>query len=235
MTYRADEDFVMHLAAGGAGQAIRPGDLRSGGSVTRHWSTTPADDAEGEGEIPFVAHTLFDVHKAGSDCVRASSVLLPYRSLPGACDNAGIASDNALPVADIDGSSSSLSAQALASAGLSPGAVVTYDGVDFTWPDAVPGDHDNIVCSDRMVLLTGSGSRLVRGERGGGRGGAVPAHRHGPRRQPGQPLHLRSRSAGQGAGLPGTAAGQRRPGVRDSHPARIRHDGRVTARQEGRR
>lgn len=61
MTYRA---------AGSAGQAIRLGDLRCGGSVTRHWSTTPADDAEGE--IPFVAPTLFDVHKAGSDCVRDS-------------------------------------------------------------------------------------------------------------------------------------------------------------------
>ncbi|WP_406443372.1 beta-glucosidase [Streptomyces sp. NBC_00631] len=151
---------VMYLAAGGARRAIRLGDLRSGTSVTRHWSTTLADDAEGE--ISFIAHTLFDVHRAGSDCVRAaSSVLLPYRSLPGAFDNAGIASDDALTVADIDGSGSSLSAQALASAGLSPGAVVTCDGVDFTWPDTVPGSHDNAVCSGQTVLLSGSGSRLV--------------------------------------------------------------------------
>ncbi|MEV5954759.1 beta-glucosidase [Streptomyces sp. NPDC051987] len=151
---------VLYLAAGGSARAIPLGDLRSGASVTRRFRTTLAADAEGE--VPFLAHALFDVHRSGSDCVRASSsALLPYRSLPGAFDNAGIASDDALTVANIDGSASSLSAQALASAGLTPGAVVTYDGVDFTWPGTAPGNHDNVVCSGQTVLLSGSGSRLA--------------------------------------------------------------------------
>jgi len=148
---------VLYLAVDDTGRQSALGRLAPGGSVTRTWETRLADDAEGR--VAFTAHALFDVHKDGSDCTRAtSSVLLPYRSLPGAFDNAGIASDEALTVADIDGSRSSLSAEALASVGLAPGASVTYDGTTFTWPDTEPGNKDNVVCSGQTVLLSGSGS-----------------------------------------------------------------------------
>ncbi|MEV1065145.1 beta-glucosidase [Streptomyces sp. NPDC050263] len=150
---------VLHLAVDGAGKPDSLGSLAPGRSVTRTWRTRLAEDAEGR--IVFTAHALFDVHRHGSDCTRASSsVLLPYRSLPGAFDNAGIASDDALTVANIDGSNSSLSAEALASVGLTPGATATYDGVPFTWPDTRPGSKDNVVSSGQTVLLSGSGSRL---------------------------------------------------------------------------
>lgn len=151
---------VLYLAVNGTGRPSALGRLAPGGSATRTWRTRLADDAEGE--VSFTAHALFDVGPGSSDCTRASSsVLLPYRSLPGAFDNAGIASDDALTVADIDGSASSLSAQALAAAGLTPGAAVTYNGVTFTWPDTRPGNLDNVICSGQTVLLSGSGSRLA--------------------------------------------------------------------------
>jgi len=150
---------VLYLAVDDTEEPDSLGSLAPGRSVTRTWQTRLADDAEGR--IVFTAHALFDVHRHGSDCTRASSwVLLPYRSLPGAFDNAGIASDDALTVANIDGSNSSLSAEALASVGLTPGATVTYDGVPFTWPDTRPGSKDNVVSSGQTVLLSGSGSRL---------------------------------------------------------------------------
>ncbi|MEU3340571.1 beta-glucosidase [Streptomyces sp. NPDC002144] len=150
---------TLYLAVNGSGKQDSLGSLAPGRSVTRTWRTRLSDDAEGL--ISFTAHALFDVHRHGSDCTRAtSSVLLPYRSLHGAFDNAGIASDNALTVADIDGSHSSLSAEALASVGLTPGASVTYDGVTFTWPDTAPGNLDNVVSAGQTVLLSGSGSRL---------------------------------------------------------------------------
>ncbi|MBW8738779.1 MAG: beta-glucosidase [Streptomyces turgidiscabies] len=150
---------VLYLAVGGTGTGAGLGTLAPGRSVTRTWRTRIADDAEGR--IVCTAHALFDVHRHGSDCTRAtSSVLLPYRSLRGAFDNAGIASDDALTVADIDGSKSSLSAEALASAGLAPGAEVTYGGVPFTWPDTRPGSKDNAVAAGQTVRLSGSGSRL---------------------------------------------------------------------------
>ncbi|MET7781984.1 beta-glucosidase [Streptomyces sp. NPDC005388] len=150
---------VLYLAVGDTGNPDSLGGLAPGRSVTRTWRTRLADDAEGR--VVFTAHALFDVHRHGSDCTRASSsVLLPYRSLPGAFDNAGIASDEALTVANIDGSNSSLSAEALASVGLAPGAEVTYDGVTFTWPDTAPGNLDNVVSAGQTLLLSGSGSRL---------------------------------------------------------------------------
>ncbi|MFJ9250652.1 beta-glucosidase [Streptomyces sp. NPDC101776] len=150
---------VLYLAVDDTGEPADLGRLAPGRSVTRTWRTRLADDAEGR--IVFTAHALFDVHRHGSDCTRAgSSVVLPYRSLPGAFDNAGIASDDALSVADIDGSNSSLSAEALASVGLTPGAEVTYDGVTFTWPNTAPGNLDNVVSTGQTMLLSGSGSRL---------------------------------------------------------------------------
>ncbi|MEU8878007.1 beta-glucosidase [Streptomyces javensis] len=153
-------DTVLYLAVDGTGRPSRLGSLAPDATATRSWRTRLADDAEGL--VSFTAHALFDVHHDGSDCARAtSSVRLPNRSLAGAFDNAGIASDDALTVADIDGSRSSLSAQALASVGLTPGAVVTYDGTAFTWPDTRPGNKDNVVASGQTVLLSGSGSRLA--------------------------------------------------------------------------
>ena len=150
---------VLYLAVDDSSGQDSLGSLAPGRSVTRTWRTRLADDAEGR--IVLTAHALFDVHRHGSDCTRATtSVLLPYRSLPHAFDNAGIASDDALTVADIDGSNSSLSAEALASVGLTPGAEVTYDGVSFTWPDTRPGSKDNVICSGQSVLLSGSGTRL---------------------------------------------------------------------------
>ncbi|MCX4852523.1 beta-glucosidase [Streptomyces canus] len=150
---------VLYLAVDDSAEQDGLGDLPPGRSVTRTWRTRLADDAEGR--VVFTAHALFDVHRNGSDCTRATTpVLLPYRSLAKAFDNAGISTEDALTVANIDGSNSSLSAEALASVGLTPGATVTYDGATFTWPDVQPGSQDNVISSGQTVLLSGSGSRL---------------------------------------------------------------------------
>lgn len=151
---------VLYLAVDDSAEQDALGDLAPGRSVTRTWRTRLPDDAEGR--IVFTAHALFDVHRHGSDCTRATTpVLLPYRSLAKAFDNAGISSADALTVANIDGSNSSLSAEALASVGLTPGAAVTYDGVPFTWPGTRPGSADNVISFGQTVLLSGSGARLT--------------------------------------------------------------------------
>ncbi|ELP70280.1 beta-glucosidase [Streptomyces turgidiscabies] len=151
---------VLYFSADGAGQASSLGKLAPGRSVTRTWRTRLSEGTEGV--VPLVAHALFDVHEDGSDCTRATALLqLPYRSLDGAFDNAGTSSDDATTTADIDGSRSSLSAEALASAGLTPGASVSYDGATFTWPDTGPGAKDNVVSFGQRVRLSGTGSRLA--------------------------------------------------------------------------
>ncbi|WP_326573675.1 beta-glucosidase [Streptomyces sp. NBC_00481] len=151
---------VLYLAVGDLAESDGLGGIVPGRSVTRTWKTRLPDDAEGV--VPCIAHALFDVHAYGSDCTRVTSSLkLPYRSLASAFDNAGISSDDATTTADIDASRSSLSAEALASVGLTPGASVTYGGTAFTWPDTGPGAKDNLVSSGQTVRLSGTGSRLA--------------------------------------------------------------------------
>jgi hypothetical protein len=152
---------VLHVArADTAAQVFPLGDLRPGTVTTRRQRFRLADDTEGT--VTFTGHAVFDVTARSSDFARGTAaVTLPYLSLAGAFNNAGIADDSNINSADIDGSGSSLSAQALASVGCGPGAVVTHDGVSFTWPDTTPGAKDNVVCSGQTVLLSGSGSRLA--------------------------------------------------------------------------
>jgi hypothetical protein len=151
---------VLYLAVAGVGQPFGLGNLAPGATATRSWRTTLPAGAEGP--LALFGHAVFDVHAQGADCTRATTVLqLPYRALSGAFANVAIASDDAPAGADIDGSGSSLSAQALAGVGLSPGASVTYDAVAFTWPDVPVGRPDNVIASGQGVRLSGSGSRLA--------------------------------------------------------------------------
>jgi len=62
--------------------------------------------------------------------------------------------------ADFDGVGNSYSLQALAAAGLTPGATVSYDGLSFTWPDVPAGQPDNVLALGQTVPLSGTGSKL---------------------------------------------------------------------------
>ncbi len=84
----------------------------------------------------------------------------PYASLAAAYDNTGISDDSATGAADIDGSQSSLSAQALAAAGVTPGAKLTYGGIGFSWPAAAGGQPDNVTAGGQIVDVSGSGAEL---------------------------------------------------------------------------
>lgn len=83
-----------------------------------------------------------------------------YSSLAQAFNNAGT-SDNSNPTgANFDGKGYSYSAQALAAVGLTPGAVVTHDGVSFTWPDASSGQPNNVVAAGQTLMYSGAGDTL---------------------------------------------------------------------------
>ena len=102
-------------------------------------------------------------HRSGAAARRsrtASRTQAPLAGLASFFDNAGI-SDDADPAAgNLDGASSSFSAQALAAAQLTPGAAVSHDGVNFTWPDAAPGQADNVVADGQTIGLPGAGQTL---------------------------------------------------------------------------
>jgi Glycosyl hydrolase family 76 len=66
-------------------------------------------------------------------------------------DNAGISDDTDQAAGDLDGLGFSYSAQALTAAGLTPGASVTSDGVQYDWPDAPAGHPDNLTAAGQVI------------------------------------------------------------------------------------
>jgi predicted alpha-1,2-mannosidase len=68
-------------------------------------------------------------------------------------DNAGISDDAYVGGGDFDGVGTSYSRQALAAAGLRPGAGVAHAGVTYRWPDTLPGQGDNTVAAGQTIDL----------------------------------------------------------------------------------
>jgi hypothetical protein len=68
-------------------------------------------------------------------------------------DNSGISPDNNQGCANLDGVGFSLSADALAQAGVTPGGSLTAGGVTFTWPNVPACQPDNVLASGQEILL----------------------------------------------------------------------------------
>ena len=76
-------------------------------------------------------------------------------------DNVAVTSDAAPTTGSLDGSGSAFSLQALAADGARPGAVITYSGIPFSWPDAAAGKPDNVTASGQTLTVRGAGTRLA--------------------------------------------------------------------------
>ena len=68
-------------------------------------------------------------------------------------NNTGTSNDGAPGTADLDGVGWSLSARALAEAGIQPGQTLTVDGLTFRWPEAAPGQPNNVEAGGQTVEL----------------------------------------------------------------------------------
>jgi predicted alpha-1,2-mannosidase len=68
--------------------------------------------------------------------------------------NAGISDDTYIGGGDFDGTGTSYSRQALASAGLTPGAAIDHAGITYRWPDTQPGERDNTVAAGQSISVT---------------------------------------------------------------------------------
>lgn len=101
-------------------------------------------------------------------------VSVPYAQLTDAFVNVGITSDADLAPATLgggfDGAGSSYSAEALASAGVTPGASLAADGVTVHWPNVPVAQPDNVVADGQSITLRGTGHRI----------GIVAASTYGP-------------------------------------------------------
>lgn len=75
------------------------------------------------------------VNGSGAVSDAAALDITPTSSMSDYYDNTGISPDSNQACANLDGVGFSLSADALAKAGVSPGGSITSGGVTFTWPN----------------------------------------------------------------------------------------------------
>jgi lysophospholipase L1-like esterase len=78
-------------------------------------------------------------------------------------DNISTSPDSNQACANSDGVGFSYSATALADAGLTPGAMVTADGLTFTWPDVAPCSPDNFLAAGQTMLVNGKTGQTTLG------------------------------------------------------------------------
>jgi hypothetical protein len=123
------------------------------------WQVTVPAGAN-PGQDPVTVQAVYTAGKQRGVSYSSVNVVRAYATLSAAANNAGISDDADDTTASFDGAGNSYSAQALAAAGLAPGATVTHDGITFSWPTVPPGQPDNVVAQGQTVLVSGSGTTL---------------------------------------------------------------------------
>ncbi|GAA1688512.1 hypothetical protein GCM10009745_36790 [Kribbella yunnanensis] len=86
---------------------------------------------------------------------------LPYGSLSQAANTVGISDATTYAKGNFDGSGNSFNGEALAAAGYKPGATVTVQDAQFTWPTGAPGTPNLVKNQSAPILVSGTGSHLA--------------------------------------------------------------------------
>ena len=136
--------------------------VHAGQPVLVSWLGTAPDPATGPWEVTATVNYVWgpDGTPGSAGATQTIVPLIPSADLSAAYNNIGITDDTNTAVGNIDGSGSSLSAQALAAVGVVPGAAVTHNGMQFSWPDVAAGRPDNVVAQGQAFTVSGSGSNL---------------------------------------------------------------------------
>jgi hypothetical protein len=137
---------------------VAAGDLQPGQTESTTWTVTVPTDAVPSAQLAHRA--TFDTGGQHEGVAAGSAIDVPADSLAALFDNVGITDDTATDAGDIDGAGSSLSAQALASQGVTPGSTVSYAGQQFSWPSVAAGQPDNVVAGGQALRADASGSTL---------------------------------------------------------------------------
>ncbi len=166
------------LAAGGlvllTRHPHRPGPVAGGCGLVPCSATVPATQPPSAAPSP-AASTHPAVKRSGSPARASASAPAPARasqppptpqptapaSIGGFFDNSGITDNTSTSAGNLDGSGYSLSEQALAAAGVTPGSVIRYGSARLSWPGGPAGQADNIVSSGQTVAMNGSGRVLA--------------------------------------------------------------------------
>jgi alpha-galactosidase len=160
----AADDVQVTLAAP-SGWTVSPagpaslGTVPAGGSAPASWTVTaPAGTADQGYQLTVTAtYTIGGQPETVHGVIGA---VVPPADLSGDFDNVGITDDTATAAGNIDGARSSLSAQALAAAGVTPGSVVSAGGQQFAWPDVPSGQPDNVLANGQSLTMSATGATL---------------------------------------------------------------------------
>ncbi|MET8122524.1 glycoside hydrolase family 95 protein [Micromonospora sp. NPDC005189] len=124
-------------------------------------TVTVVDTADGtQARTTRIETDLVEVTVQAGRAYRATSSGTTTPTLEQSFSNAGITNDTNTGVGNFDGNGASLSAQALAQAGVTPGSTVSRNGVTFRWPNVSPGVADNAIASGQSISVTGTGRTL---------------------------------------------------------------------------
>ncbi len=153
----------LSVPAGWAARATTPVTAKkvaSGATFSATFSVTPpASAAAGSAEIG--ATVDYTAHQQPYAVTDRTSTTLAYASLAAAANNVGVTASADPAPGDIDGGHSSFLAEKLAEKGVAPGAKVSANGFDFTWPAAQPGTKDNVAGDGQTISLTGQGNAVA--------------------------------------------------------------------------
>jgi alpha-galactosidase len=169
---RSVRDAAISLSAP-SGWTVTParrlvGYVAPGHTASITFSVTEAEPPPGvqayelDAAAHYLAHGAPPARATGYETVLTD---VPYANLAEAFNNVGITNASDPGAGAFDGSRDSYSAEALAAAGVTPGSTVTYNGVNFTWPDVPAGTPDNVSGDasggGRTIAISGSGTALA--------------------------------------------------------------------------
>ena len=131
-----------------------------GQTVHTTWSISVPADAARAGYQLQAGVTYTDQGGRTGSGDATTLVAIPFASLSDAFGNVAITDDARPSEGNLDGGGLSLSAQALAGQGITPGGTVSHGGLTFTWPNVEAGKPDNVVAGGQAFEYSGSGARL---------------------------------------------------------------------------
>lgn len=134
--------------------------LPTGAKFTAKYTLTPPADAK-PGSVDLAAQTTYRAHSTSLTVTDRATTTVAYADVAAAYDNVGITSSGDPAPGNIDGGGSSFLAEKLAAQGATPGAKISANGFDFSWPDVAPGTKDNVAGQGQTISVSGKGNALA--------------------------------------------------------------------------
>ncbi|GIH67047.1 glycosyl hydrolase family 95 catalytic domain-containing protein [Microbispora siamensis] len=136
--------------------------LRPGAERTVEFTVIPAQ-GQGAGDVALIGTASGT--QAGSGWTASAKATVRVwdgreKPLEELFSNVAVTDDANTAPGNFDGNGASISAQALAQAGVTPGSTVTKNGLNFTWPGGAVGTPDNAIASGQSLKVTGTGKTL---------------------------------------------------------------------------